>query len=181
MVTGAAMRYLEVRRHTGRDKPNPHVNQAGVALARRLGERMGPFARVWSSPSMRAIETALAMGFAVTDEAKALETYGDAVEREVRGEMHFADWARAVRLGDAATRFAREQAAFWHKLVEHLRDGEAGLAVSHGGVIELGAMGCLPDADHESWGPALWICEGVRVSFEAGRAVHVEILRVERE
>lgn len=174
------MHYLEVRRHTGRDKPNPHVNQAGVALARRTGESMGPFVRVFSSPAARCVETALAMGFAVTDESTDLKPYGDDVEREVMGETSFADWSRAYKRGGAAARFAKHQARFWVQIVSGLPDGGAALAVTHGGVIELGAIGCLPEADHESWGEALWVCEGVRIAFEGDAAKDIQILRVQR-
>lgn len=172
------MRYLEVRRHTGRDKPNPHVNQAGVALARRTGQDMGPFVRVLSSPAPRCIETALAMGFAVTDEATELRPYGEDVEREVLGETSFVDWSRAFKRDGAAARFAKHQARYWGQIAGALPDGGAALAISHGGVIELGAIGCLPGADHVAWGEALGFCEGVRISFEGEHAVDLTVFRV---
>ena len=56
------MRYLEHRRHSMRVQPGQHLNQAGVALARRVGETMGPFALVVTSTLPRAYETAIAMG-----------------------------------------------------------------------------------------------------------------------
>lgn len=43
---------------------------AGVALARLVGESLGTFASVVTSASPRAIETAVAMGFAVHDVAE---------------------------------------------------------------------------------------------------------------
>jgi hypothetical protein len=59
------MRYLELRRHTRRKGQDPHISQAGLDLARKAGDGMGPFVRVVSSPAVRCIETAVAMGFAV--------------------------------------------------------------------------------------------------------------------
>src|SRR4051794_10783960 len=53
------MRYLEVRRHTMRTKPGEHLSQAGVDLARRVGEGMGHFDRVVSTLAPRAFETAI--------------------------------------------------------------------------------------------------------------------------
>ena len=44
------MRYLEVRRHTMRTKPGEHLSQAGVDLARRVGEGMDR-STAWSQPS----------------------------------------------------------------------------------------------------------------------------------
>src|SRR6266545_2150702 len=66
------MRWLEVRRHSltrkdsARDRGS-HLSADGVALARLVGESLGPFASVVTSASPRAIETAVAMGFAVDD------------------------------------------------------------------------------------------------------------------
>ena len=61
------MRYLEVRRHSKRSRPNQHLTQWGVALARGLGSQIGPFDRVVTSPLPRCVETAVAMGFAVDE------------------------------------------------------------------------------------------------------------------
>jgi broad specificity phosphatase PhoE len=66
------MRWLEVRRHSltkkdaGRGRGS-HLSAEGVALARLVGGSLGPFARVVASASPRAVETAVAMGFAVDD------------------------------------------------------------------------------------------------------------------
>ncbi|MBZ0278386.1 MAG: hypothetical protein K8I60_19725, partial [Anaerolineae bacterium] len=68
------MRYLEMRRHTIRIKPGQHLSQAGVTLARRVGETIGPFDRVITSTIPRAYETAIAMGFAVDEQLDELGT-----------------------------------------------------------------------------------------------------------
>ncbi len=57
-------------------------------------------------------------------------------------------------------------------------DGRA-LVISHGGIVEAGAIGCLPDADHASWGRGLDYCEGVRLGFDGEQFASVEILRLE--
>jgi hypothetical protein len=66
------MRWLEVRRHSHTKKDaaqsrGSHLSAEGVSLARLVGESLGPFALVVTSESPRAIETAVAMGFAVDD------------------------------------------------------------------------------------------------------------------
>ena len=59
------------------------------------------------------------------------------------------------------------------------RHGGRALILSHGGFIEASAVGCMPDADHESWGPSCNYCEGVRLtSSDHGRFTDCEILRV---
>jgi hypothetical protein len=52
------------------------------------------------------------------------------------------------------------------------------LVITHGGIVEIGAVGCLPDADHSAWGPYCDYCEGVRLSLDGERFVEAEILRV---
>ena len=49
------MRQLEIRRHSIRSGQGFMLNQRGVALARRIGDSMGVFARVYASPAERAI------------------------------------------------------------------------------------------------------------------------------
>jgi broad specificity phosphatase PhoE len=167
------MRYLEVRRHTLRIKPNKHICQAGVMLARRVGEAMGPFDRVITSTAPRAFETALAMGFAADEQIEALSSYGDDVEEEIDHASDFEALARLVRKGKATARFARQQAKLWRTFAQALPDSGSVLMVSHGGVIEIGAIGCLPDADHATWGASLDYCEGVRLTFDGDDCVAV--------
>jgi hypothetical protein len=77
------LRVLEIRRHAERDKPGPHLNQAGVEMARRVGAGLGPFERVVTSALPRTCETALAMGFAVDEEHAGLNIELPGVEAEV--------------------------------------------------------------------------------------------------
>jgi broad specificity phosphatase PhoE len=171
------MRYLEVRRHTMRIKPSKHICQAGVTLARRIGNEMGPFDRVVTSDLPRAFETSIAFGFAVDEQVPELSTMGDDVDDEINHEPDFAGLARAVRKAGAAARFARHQAKLWQSIVGGLPVNGHALIVAHGGVIELGAIGCLPDADHAAWGGALDYCEGVRLSYDGKAFVSIEVLR----
>ncbi|MDQ2741632.1 MAG: hypothetical protein M3Z66_04960, partial [Chloroflexota bacterium] len=59
-----------------RVKPGRHLSQAGVDLARRTGNQMGPFDRVITSTVARAYETAIAMGFAVDQQDDRLRSFG---------------------------------------------------------------------------------------------------------
>jgi hypothetical protein len=78
-----SLRTLEVRRHTMRLIPDHHLTQAGVELARRIGESTGPFQRVITSTLPRAFETALAMGFAVDEQNEVLSQLAPDVEDEI--------------------------------------------------------------------------------------------------
>ncbi len=93
-----------------RAKPGQHLTQAGVILARRAGETIGPFDRVITSTVPRAFETALAMGFAVDEVLDALAQMGDAVDAEIRWPASFGEIAAVMHQGGAAAMFGRRLA-----------------------------------------------------------------------
>lgn len=172
------MKTIEIRRHSVRNKHGVHLNQMGVTLARRVGQEMGPFDRVVTSPLPRAFETAIAMGFAAEEQNELMSTYGRDVELEAPWPLSLAEYADAVRQGGAAGRYANRLADVYRQIADELEEERAALVVNHGGVLELGAVACLPDADHASWGPYFDYCEGVRLFYEDERFVAVEVLRV---
>jgi broad specificity phosphatase PhoE len=172
------MKTIEVRRHSIRNKPGQHLSQQGVTLARLVGQNLGPFDRVVTSIRPRAFETAIAMGFAVDEENELMSTYGDVVEAEAPWPMAPAAYARVIRRGKAAARYAGLLAEYYYRLSNYLADGRAALVINHGGVVELGAVACLPGADHGAWGPHFDCCEGVRLFWDDGKFINAEILRV---
>ena len=145
------MKTIEVRRHSIRSKPGPHLNQSGITLARLVGENLGPFDRVVTSTLPRAFETAIAMGFAVDEQVELMSTYGNDVEREVPWPQPFAAYAKAVKQGGATVRYANQLASYYAGLADYLADGRAALIINHGGVLELGVTASFPDADYKSW------------------------------
>mgnify|MGYP005839947131 CR=1 FL=1 len=172
------MRYLEVRRHSICVAPSEHLSQMGISLARQVGEAMGPFQLVISSTLPRAIETAIAMGFAVDERIPQLNATSLALNAEVPWESAFAALALAMARGDATARFGMGQAGLWRSFAMRMRDGQRALIIGHGGVIEAGAVVCLPMADHAAWGAALGYCEGVCLAFDGDMFVSGEVLRV---
>jgi broad specificity phosphatase PhoE len=174
------MKTIEVRRHSIRSKSGDHLNQSGVILARLVGENLGPFDRVVTSTRPRALETAIAMGFAVDEQVELMSTYGDDVESEVPWPQSFAAYAKAVKRGGVAARYANQLAGYYAELADYLADGRAALVINHGGVLELGVTVSFPNADYESWGEAADYCEGARLYWEDGKCVNAELLRVSR-
>jgi broad specificity phosphatase PhoE len=172
------MKSIEIRRHSMRMTPGDHLNQQGVTLARLVGENLGPFDRVVTSTLPRAFETAIAMGFAVDEQDELMSTYGNEVEREAPWPLSLAGYAEVVSKGGAAAQYANQLAAVYTKLADHLADGRKALIVNHGGVLELGAVACLPNADHFAWGSHFEYCEGIRLFWEDGEFVDGEILKV---
>jgi broad specificity phosphatase PhoE len=172
------MRTLEVRRHTMRTQPGKHLSQAGVDLARQTGASMGPFDRVITSKLPRAFETAIAMGFAVDDQIGLLASISDAVSDEFDWTGGFPAVAAAARQGNETSRYAAKLSQRWHRIVADLPSGSRTLMISHGGIVEAGAVGCLPDADHAAWGRALDYCEGVRLLHDGTQFAEIEIIRL---
>ncbi|MGD9893608.1 MAG: histidine phosphatase family protein [Dehalococcoidia bacterium] len=172
------MRTLEVRRHTMRIQPGKHLSQAGVDLARQTGASIGPFDRVITSKLPRAFETAIAMGFAVDDQIGLLGSISDAVSDEFDWTHGFPAVTAAVRKGDETARYATKLARRWHSVVAGLPEGSRTLMISHGGIVEAGAAGCLPAADHAAWGRALDYCEGIRLRHDGAGFTDIEIIRL---
>jgi broad specificity phosphatase PhoE len=172
------MKTIEIRRHSIRSNPGVHLNQQGVTLARLVGQNIGPFDRVVTSTLPRAFETAVAMGFAVDEQNELMSTYGEGVEREAPWPLSCAGYAEVVRQGGAAARYANQLKDAYARLADFLAEGRAALVVNHGGVAELGAVACLPGADHFKWGSHFEYCEGIRLFWDDERFVEGEILRV---
>ena len=134
------MRYLEVRRHSKRSRPNQHLNQWGVALARGLGSQIGPFDHVVTSPLPRCVETAVAMGFAVD------ETIDQLAGKDVLGEsfpaMDLVDWSAGcavfqplIAANKELADFVAAQAEVWRSVVKQVPKGGQALLVGHGGAF----------------------------------------------
>ena len=174
------MKMIEVRRHSIRSKPGPHLNQSGVSLARLVGENLGPFDRVVTSTLPRAFETAIAMGFAVDEQVELMNTYGPEIERGLPWPQPFAAYAKEVSRNGAARQYGAKLARYYAELANYLAEGRAALVINHGGVLELGITASFPDADYESWGEAAHYCEGARLFWEDEKCVKAEVLRVAR-
>jgi broad specificity phosphatase PhoE len=174
------MKTIEIRRHSIRSIPGDHLNQTGVSLARRVGENTGPFDRVVTSTLPRAFETAIAMGFAVDEQVDWMSTHGLDVESDPSWPKTFAAFAVRVKHDVTVERYARKLADYYARLANTLADGCAVLVVNHGGVVEIGITASFPDADYESWGEAVYYCEGARLYWEDGKFVNAEVLRVQK-
>jgi broad specificity phosphatase PhoE len=173
-----AMPVIEHRRHSWRSPTGKHLTQQGVDLARRVGETMGKFDIVITSDLPRAYETAIAMGYAVDSQAKLLSDMGKGVVDDVNWELGVQEFVRASGESKATAKACRKQAKLLRDIAAALPPEGRALVVSHGGVIELGVVGLLPEYDYSAWGPACERCEGVRMHFDGDVCVSAEILRV---
>ncbi len=163
-----------------RTQPGQHLSQAGVRLARRVGEGRGPFDLVVTSPAPRAFETAIAMGFAVDFKHDELDSPDVDVFAELAWSSGFAAFVAAVRQGGMTARFGEQQAAVWRSIVQQLPDDGRALVVTHGGFIEAATAALLP-AKVAGWGTFCNYCEGALLTFAGEECVSAVPLRVDRE
>ena len=171
------MKIVEFRRHSIRVKPSPHLSQKGVDLAMEIGEEMAEFDRVISSNAPRAIETAVAMGYAIDQTFDEISQTPKNLEEETEWGMSFHQYAEVIQKEGKTEKYSKEMADFIMNLVNELPEKGSILIVSHGGLIEICVIGCLPNIDYTSWGKALDVCEGVRLAFDGEKFVSAEILR----
>src|SRR5262245_31454375 len=115
---------LQVLRHAPTKKDSDRgsgsaLSTEGVALARRVGQGCGSFARVITSTIPRTLETALAMGFAVDACYEELGLLTEAFWAEVPRHGHwewerpFEEYRRLVARGGAASELGRRQVEVW--------------------------------------------------------------------
>ncbi len=172
------MRTLEVRRHSHTKKgevrgSGSSLSPEGVRAARTVGETIGPFAFVVASIVPRTLETAVAMGFA--PDACVDQGGGPLWEASLEEVPFHAQWEAeepfvmyrdAIARGGAMRDLADLQLAIWTDAVTRVREGEAALVVTHGGLIDSGLVHALPDADHSSWGPPISQLEGANLRHD---------------
>ncbi len=173
------MKILEIRRHSMRSPLGDHLNQTGVTLARLVGQNIGPFDRVITSTLPRAFETAIAMGFAVDEQNKLMSSYGSNVEREVSWPQTFETYAEIVKRGGPAAKYAQKLSKFYRGIMDYIAEGRSALVINHGGVVELGVVGCLPSYDFSSWSDSVDYCEGARLYWD-DKFIRAEVLRVNK-
>jgi broad specificity phosphatase PhoE len=168
---------IEHRRHSWRVEGGKHLTQRGVELARRVGETMGRFDLVVTSDIPRAFETAIAMGYAVDRQERLLGDFG-IDDDDFDWTLGCAEFARLARRSNKATKAFARQAALLQEIAAELDANGRALLVSHGGVIEAGVVGLLPNYDYSAWGPSCERCEGVRLTFDGDVCTGAEILRL---
>jgi broad specificity phosphatase PhoE len=171
------MRTLEIRRHTHRNVPQPHLSQTGVDLARRAGEGLGKFDRVVTSTIPRALETAIAMGYAVDEQIGQLSTMGDSIDAVIQWNAGFTAWAQATQSYPVVAHYTQLMAEVLRAIVRSLPDGGHALIISHGGIVEACVVGSVPAGTIFIDDAACGYCEGARLTFDGEAVIHFEMLR----
>ena len=177
------MPILEIRRHaerTDRGNEQSALSANGRAMAESLAKRSPKFALVISSPLPRAKETAQTIAGRLDGiEPGFLPEMGGVIGDRIFGEMRtLADWAEVLRERGDARKFASEQLATWARVAARAGEKDRVLAISHGGIIELGAITLGERLRTPLEGPAFGYCEGVAITYARGAPTKIEIMRV---
>lgn len=171
-------RVVELRRHAMRVIPQARLSQAGVDLARRVGQGSGKFDRVITSTVPRAYETAIAMGYAVDEQQELLARMAEEVNSAIRLNASFSEAARVVVQGGPYPAIIQSQIELLLSVARSLPPGGRALLISHGGIIESIGAALMPHADHAAWGPACSYCEGLRLVYNEDSLIQAEVLRL---
>lgn len=158
--------------------PGDHLSQPGVDRARRIGETLGRFDLVVTSPVIRAIETAIAMGYAVDELSPGLAPPPGDVHAEADWEKGCAEYARVALKGSSTARYLADLAELFQSIANLLPENGRALVISHGGVIEASAVACMPNRDYDGWDTSAGYCEGVRFHIVKNQFRDVEILKL---
>lgn len=157
------MRSIYVLRHSARDNGGVHLNAAGVQLARALGDRLGPMRCTVSSPALRCIETAVALGCTVDAEWDELALPDDdELMQELDRIAAYADAVRLLQHGRRIPELASQLRERIHGLIDELRDHQDALLVTHAGVVEVAAA-AVCGGSAAALGEGVGYCEGVRM------------------
>lgn len=173
------MRTLEIRRHTMRKKPGTHLNQQGIDMARTVGKAMTSFTKVVTSDKDRGYETAVAMGFSVDLQIAELGILPENVLHEISWPRSFSEIDAIATHNELSGKFADTQSEIWRKLMTDLPDGGRCLIISHGGILELGAVRLSIENSFEAWGGAIGYCEGLRFLYDDGIIKLDEVIRLD--
>jgi broad specificity phosphatase PhoE len=183
------MRTIEIRRHSytkkgdGRGRGS-HLSPEGVILARTVGQSLGPFELVLTSAIPRTLETALAMGFAVSDQLEVLGEIPSAVAEEIghhdrwNWDKPFIRFAEFIKRNGPTAEMGREQREVWQLALESVPTDAHVLIISHGRVIESGLATCFPDTDFSTWGAPFEHCEGVVMNYAEGQFSNPQFRRI---
>lgn len=175
------MKILDIRRHTMRQKPGQHLSRDGVALARQVGLSLGPDAAVITSHLARAIETAVAMGFAVDRTVEVLGSHPEALPDQIAWPAPLDEIQRRLSRYPELVSFAGAQAAMWKRILSEIPDGEAGLVITHGGLLEVATIALLSELGLPVEGDAFAYCEGLRIRAAGTTIEAVEQMRLPKE
>jgi broad specificity phosphatase PhoE len=171
---------LILLRHTQRAKPGQHLNQRGINLAHALEPRLPNIDVAFTSSVPRAIETAIALGVAVTDTFDEMAQMGPDVLNDEDYARHDTLMSLCRHFTDgppAARAYAAAQAQHVRALLARAGDEARVLIVTHGGIIEAQWAGLAPETLVRATGAPFDVCEGLILRVTDAQIHFIRLLR----
>ncbi len=168
-------------RHAIRAITGKNLTQVGVNQAHAMTMQLPRPDRVISSPKPRAVQTAVAMGYAVDETFEEMAKMGADVDQDL-------GWTETASLAMLAGRlaapgpahaYARAQSALIREALTRVPDAGVLWVVSHGGVVECQLFGLLQAAAWPAHEPVFGRCEGAIVRVDADATYLQHILRTD--
>lgn len=175
------MKILEHRRHSIRDPGNSYLNQNGVDLARKVGETMSEFDYVITSTNDRAIQTGIAMGFAINETDINFSGMGDYEELEEefkKWDYSFSELNSFLNRVKNLKKYAENQKLYLLNKLKTIKENGSMLIISHGGVVDFPLISMFPSENFKEWDQSFGYCEGYRVYVENDKFIKYELIRV---
>lgn len=166
------MKYVELRRHSKRDKPLLNLSDEGINLAVIASKHLKKPDICISSGIQRADETARALGFEIDFIKEDFALFPTEIMSEINwydGLEKFSD------LYKSSKKFRTYANLLKKSIIDELKrvqDGERILIISHGGIIESAIVGCLPNYDFSYFGSYFDYCEGGELVFDGEKFVN---------
>jgi len=149
-----------------RQKPGAHLSSDGVELATFAGTQMGHYDRVITSTLPRSVETAVAMGYEVNACIEELGKLPDEILAKLDWPNTLQSNAAIIHTNRECSQFASKQTSIWFDCIRDLPDGGKILIISHGGIMELGALGSMHSGECKTFVGAFGYCEGFSLEYE---------------
>ena len=134
-------------------------------LAVKAAESLSQVDQVLVSALGRGANTAIAMGYTVSQSIPGLGDIDGALIEQIGWPSPLSHIADVCRTNGKCRAFADAQRLLWQQGIERLPEGTNTLLISHGGIMELGLVACVPDEDFAAMGDVFAYCEGFRLSF----------------
>ncbi len=125
------------------------------------------------------------MGFAVDEQLEALGHSPPGVFEEAGHHERWSWQAPFLRLaelisrGGPTARMGNQVREIWTQALESVSPNGRVLVISHGLIIEVGLVTCIPDGYFATWGTPFHHLEGVEMQYNDGHFTDVRFLRVE--
>ena len=174
--TDTIMVEFQIRRHSIQGS-SKHLSIAGVKLAKLQNEK--PFDLVITSPIQRAMETAIALGSAITETNEILGFLPKEVQVSVPYSAGFEAFKAALNNYPELDQCRQKYELFFRACLSNLESGQRALFISHAGAVEMLILACLPNIDLNSLPHSVSQLEGASITYDGSQFKLKAVLRVD--